>query len=167
MTLPCDEAQEGKDTQRNNSCSSAFSSPSSYSPSPPPSPPFHSLEWASAFFTVTHWDEGSWPTACACVHAPHSRPVISVSAWEPICAWAWCVSMSGCSCKGRAECGAEGEGRRGGWRKGGTGGDCLTWSLSSHVPFPPNLNPSTPLLFISTTADLLWFPLPVVHFKGN
>lgn len=28
--------------------------------------------------------------------------------------------------RGRAECGAEGEGRRDGWRKEGTGGDCLT-----------------------------------------
>jgi len=62
-----------------------------------------------------------------------------------------CVSMSGC------RCGAEGEGTKDGWRKGGAGGDCLTWSLSSHVPFP-QLQSIHSLVDITAKADQVIHP---------
>lgn len=94
---------------------------------------------------------------------PHRGSVL-----EHICAWVGCVSMSGCSWKGRAECDAEGEGTSDAWRKGGTGGDCLTWSVNSNIPFPqPQPIHSNPPLHVSQSIAIM-IPFPnIMHFNSN
>lgn len=114
-----------------------FSSASSCSP-PPASPASllllgMSFSFLQSLMGMRPADPTTCVSVCVCVRV-HVR-----GCWS---SRAWCVSMSGCRCEERGERGAEGEGTRGeersgdGWRKGGTGGDCLTWSLSSHIPLP-------------------------------
>lgn len=150
-------------TGREGHTGCCFSSP--FSCSPPPSPPlWNELLFSFSFFlTITHWDEGGRPAACACqwYGCLRGTPL-------PISAWAWCVSMSGCSCE-RLCWGGGGDESPGGGREE-TGGDCLTWSVSSHIPCPPSPPASIHPLHFSlsaSTVDLSWLPLPVVHFKGN
>jgi len=93
----------------------------------PPSPPFYSLHWASVFFTIAHWDEGSRPAARA--HARQACLGSVVCVGTHLCVSVMCEHV-------RVEL------RGGEWsmlprgRGGETGGDCLTWSVSSRIPFP-------------------------------
>lgn len=139
------------------------------SPPPPCSPSPHHLPCTLCnelwFFTI------SWPVAVVCVRLRLERVH-----W-----WYWCLccnpfvhdrdvwACQGVAVRG-AESGAEGEGKRGGWNKGGTGGDCLTWSLSSHIPFPqsPSIHSTSPFSSLSLPQQIYHDSLlPIVHFKSN
>ena len=132
---------EGQEQQLFFCC--CYSSASFCSPSPPPSPPLYSLEWASVFYNHSlGWGQltnGLYThvCVCVCVRARGCVLVILVS----MCGSPSVHEHDVWACQGVAvreeeSVVAKGEGRRNGWRKGGTGGDCLTWSYSSHIPFP-------------------------------
>lgn len=79
------------------------------------------------FFTIAHWDEGSRPAARA--HARQACLGSVVCVGTHLCVSVMCEHV-------RVEL------RGGEWsmlprgRGGETGGDCLTWSVSSRIPFP-------------------------------
>lgn len=166
MKLPWMRHRKG--TQRNSSCSSAAVPPHLLPLLPPCLPQLPSTLWNELqLFFYNHSLGWGQLTNGLCTRAP----AILVSAWEPICARAWCVSMSGCSCEGGGEKSVVPRGRGGEERRveeGRNGWRLFNMIIEQPYSLPPVSNPSTPLLlFSSTTADLPWLPLPIVHFKGN